>query len=304
MPVINTVAARFIQAGAARMMAVPPDYPRAFSDITVAPAPLAIPTRHGEVNSTVHRPSEDHERPAIYVNFHGGGYVIGMPEQDDLYCAFLAQTAGVVVVNVDYAIAPQARFPVAIEQGTDILNWLVEHAAEHGWDATRIVLGGQSAGAAIATALARIARDAGSPAIALEVLNYPPIDLVTQAKDKPHPTAKPLLTPAMAHIFDGAYAAPALRSHPHISPAATQNLTPKNGKHPLAGMPRTVVVTAEQDILREEGARYAEELRAAGVEVAYLDVPGVDHAFFGAGPAATARDAMTFVADEVTRALR
>jgi len=303
MPVINAIAARFVQAGASRMMAVPSDYADTFADITVAPTLMTIPTRHGDVTCSVYLPSAQHEHPAIYLNAHGGGYVIGMPEQDDLYCAFLAQTAGVVVVSIHYAVAPQAKFPIAIEQTTDALSWLAHHPEVHGWDSARIVVGGQSAGAAIATAVARIARDAGSPAIALQVLNFPPLDLVTPAKDKPHPPPKPLLNPTIAHVFDGAYAPPKLRDHPHISPAATQNLELTNGTHPLAGMPRTVVVTAEHDILREEGSRYAEALRAAGTEVAHLDVSGVDHAFFGAGPAAAARDAMAFVAREVERAV-
>lgn len=304
MPVINTIAARFVQAGAARMTVEPSDYEQVFSDITVAPTSMVIPTRHGDVNCRVYLPSEQQASPAIYLNFHGGGYVIAIPEQDDLYCAFLAQTAGVVVVSVDYAVAPQAKFPVAIEQATDVLSWLAEHGTERGWDASRIAVGGQSAGAAIATALARIARDATSPTIALQVLNYPPLDLVTPAKDKPQPSSKPQLNPTIAHIFDGAYAPAAQRSHPHISPAAAQNLVSTNGVHPLAGMPRTVMVTAELDILRHEGLRYAEALSAAGVEVAQLDVPGAYHAFFGAGPSGAARDAMTFVAHEVTRAMR
>lgn len=302
-PVINGVVARFMQGGAAKMMAQPPEFAKAFADITVAPTPLTVPTRHGDVACTVHRPASATGLPALFLNFHGGGYVIALPEQDDLYCAFLSQKAGVVVVNVDYAVAPQAKFPVAIEQGVDVLNWLVANAKQQGWDATRIVVGGQSAGGGIATAVARSARDAGSPTITLQVLNFPPLDLVTQAKDKPHPMPKPMLTPALGHIFDAAYAPFAVRSHPHISPAAVQNLALVDGKHPLAGMPRTLLTTAELDILREEGDRYGEALRAGGVAVTYREFAGVDHGFLGAEPVATAREAMELVAAEVTSAV-
>lgn len=305
-PVINGIVARFMQGGAARMMAAPPSFATAFADVTVAPTALTaltVPTRHGDVACTVHRPASAKGAPALFVNFHGGGYVIALPEQDDLYCAFLAQKAGVIVVNVDYAVAPQAKFPVAIEQGVDVLNWLVANAREQGWDAKRIVIGGQSAGGAIATAVARTARDAGSPTIALQVLNFPPLDLVTQAKDKPHPQPKPMLTPTLGHIFDAAYAPSSDRTNPLISPAAVQNLALVGGKHPLAGMPRTLLTTAELDILREEGARYAKALTAAGVAVTYREFAGVDHGFLGMEPVSTAREAMELVAAEVTSAV-
>lgn len=302
-PVVNGVVARFMQGGAAKMMAKPPGFAAAFADITVAPTSLTVPTRHGDVACTVHRPAKATGLPALFLNFHGGGYVIALPEQDDLYCAFLAEKAGVVVVNVDYAVAPQAKFPVAIEQGIDVLTWLAANAQQQGWDANRIVVGGQSAGGGIATAVARSARDAGSPAIALQVLNFPPLDLVTPAKDKPHPMPKPMLTPTLGHIFDAAYAPSAVRSHPHISPAAVQNLALVDGRHPLAGMPRTLLTTAELDILREEGDRYGEALRAAGVAVTYREFAGVDHAFLGAEPVATAREAMELVAAEVADAV-
>ena len=302
-PVINGVVARFMQGGAAKMMAAPPAFATTFADVTVAPAPLIVPTRHGDVACTVHRPAKAKGIPALFLNLHGGGYVIALPEQDDLYCAFLAQHAGVVVVNVDYAVAPQAKFPIAIEQGVDVLNWLVANAKDQGWDAGRIVVGGQSAGGAIATAVARSARDAGSPTIALQVLNFPPLDLVTPAKDKPHPQPKPMLTPTLGHIFDGAYAPRTVRRNPLISPAAAQNLALVGGQHPLAGMPRTLLTTAELDILRGEGSRYAEGLAAAGVAVTYREFAGVDHGFLGTEPVATAREAMELVAAEVRSAV-
>lgn len=302
-PPINRAVATFMQKGAGRITTAPAAFATAFADVVPAPTPLTIPTRHGDVATTVFRPSTDDARPALYLNFHGGGYVIRVPEQDDLLCAYLADHAGVVVVNVDYSVAPQAQFPIAIQEAIDILTWVVEHAHEQGWDATRIVVGGQSAGGAIATALARSARDSGGPAIALQVLTFPPLDLVTPAAEKVVPGVKHLLTPTLAHIFDGAYAPADRRSDPLVSPAAPANLETIDGRHPLAGMPTTLLITAERDLLRAEGIRYAAGLREAGVTVTHEDVAGVDHGFLLAEPASMARQAMDLMVAEVRSAV-
>lgn len=210
----------------------------------------------------------------VHVNFHGGGYIMGQEHSDDALCRCIAQEAGVDVIDVDYAVAPQHPFPVAVTQALEIVRWVTENAAAHGWDATRLTVGGQSAGGALAAAAARQAMDAGGPEIALQVLHYPPLDLTTPASAKHSPLEKPLLRPWLGEVFDSAYVPDrARRSHPLISPAAPTDTAD------LSGIAPAVVIAAGDDILRDEDVRYAERLRAAGRLVELIEVPGVDHAY-------------------------
>ena len=166
---------------------------------------MTIPTSVAPARAVVYLPASRRPAPAVHVNFHGGGYVMSMPEPDDGLCRFLAAEAGVVVVNVEYVVAPQHPFPAPPRQAFEVVRWVAEHGAEHGWDGGRLTVGGQSAGGGLAAAVARQALEQGGPAIALQVLHYPPLDLATSAKDKRAAVAKPMLRPWMAEIFDASY---------------------------------------------------------------------------------------------------
>lgn len=117
---------------------------------------LTIPAGPGHAPCTVYYPpGEPDGEPAVHVNFHGGGFVIGHPEQDDPLCRYLAANAGVVVVNVDDLLAPQHPFPAPSRQAYEVVRWVAGSGAEHGWDGTRLSVGGQSAGGNLAAAVAR-----------------------------------------------------------------------------------------------------------------------------------------------------
>ncbi|MEU9307206.1 alpha/beta hydrolase [Streptomyces sp. NPDC048256] len=245
-----------------------PEHPRAVRELTVptsvAPAPV-----------TVYAPPAGTATPApVHVNFHGGGYVVSMPELDDGLCRWLAAEAGVVVVNVKYVVAPQHPFPAPPTQAFEVVRWVAEHGAEHGWDGGRLTVGGQSAGGGLTAAVARQALEQGGPAIALQVLHYPPLDLATSAKDKKAAVAKPMLRPWMAEIFDTSYVPdPRERAHRLVSPAHASDTAD------LTGIAPALVITAEYDLLRNEGVRYAERLRAAGALVEHHDLAGADHGY-------------------------
>jgi acetyl esterase len=210
----------------------------------------------------------------VHVNFHGGGYVFGHPEQDDPLCRYLAAAAKVVVVNVDYLLAPEHPFPHAVEECFDIVRWVAVHGREQGWDGSRLSVGGQSAGGGLAAAVARQARDSADPRIAIQVLHYPPLDLVTDAATKPSRTKRPMISPWLAELFNTAYIPdPAHRSDPLASPAYGNN-----GDN-LEGIAPALVITPELDRLHDEGAHYANRLQASGALVGQIDVPGADHAY-------------------------
>jgi len=246
-----------------------PEFPRAVRELT-------IPTSVAPARATVYEAAKQGPLPPVHVNFHGGGYVMPLTEIDDPFCRFLAAQAEVVVINVDYVVAPQHRFPAPPRQAYEVVRWVAAHGEEHGWDGSRLSVGGQSAGGGLAAAVARQALEEGGPSIALQVLHYPPLDLATSAKDKRAAIAKPLLRPWMAEIFDSSYVPdPRERADRLVSPAHPSDTTD------LTGIAPALVITAEYDLLKTEGARYAERLRQAGALVEHYDVPEADHGYDG-----------------------
>ncbi|MBI5341545.1 MAG: alpha/beta hydrolase [Mycolicibacterium rufum] len=242
-----------------------------FTEIPGRTSTVSIPTRYGAVDATIYHPPNDDERPPVYLNLHGGGFVVGHPEQDDPWCRYLAARAGVTVVNPDYVLAPRHRFPAAPQQIYDIAWWVAD--GDRTWDGTRLCVGGQSAGGNLAAATARQALENGGPDIALQVLFYAPLDLVTATRDKPSTIgARAVMKPWMGEVFDTAYIPdPASRRDRLASPA--------NDDAHLAGIAPALVITAEQDRLRDEARRYAEKLHAASALAEYYEAPGVDHGY-------------------------
>ena len=237
---------------------------------------ITIPTSVAPARAVVYRPATGGSAPAVHVNFHGGGYVLPFIDLDDPLCRFLAAEAGVVVINVDYVVAPQHPFPAPTRQAYEIVQWVAAHGAEQGWDTNRLTVGGQSAGGGLAAAVARQALEQGGPAIALQVLHYPPLDLATSAKDKHAAAAKPKLRPWMAEVFDGSYV-PEHRDRldPLVSPANRADTADLHGIAPA------LVITASLDLLRAEGVAYAERLRGAGALAEHHDVADADHGYDG-----------------------
>jgi acetyl esterase len=268
-----------------------------FADIPGRTTHATIPTRHGPVTATLYHPPSDVGSPPVYVNVHGGGFVVGHPEQDDPWCRYLAANAGVVVVNPDYVLAPRHRFPAAPQQIYDIVCWAAD--ANRDWDGTRLCVGGQSAGGNLSAAAARLALESGTPTIALQVLHYAPLDLVTPLRDKPSTIGtRAVMKPWMGEVFDTAYVPDeAQRVHRLASPAWGANA---DG---IAGIAPAVVVTAEHDRLRDEAHRYAEKLDAAGSLVEYHEVSGVDHGYnIMSGALDVTRQVYSRIAGHVARA--
>jgi len=239
---------------------------------------MTIPTSVIAARAVVYAPTAgaDSEPVPVHVNFHGGGYVMPFTELDDPLCRCLAAEAGVVVVNVDYAVAPQHPFPEPTRQTYDVVTWIAEHSEQFGWDAGRLSVGGQSAGGGLAAAVARQALARSGPPIRLQVLHYPPLDLATNVRDKRAAAAKPVLRPWMGDIFDSAYVPDKeRRTDPLVSPAHRSDTAD------LTGIAPALVITAELDLLHEEGKRYAERLDAVNALVEYHVVAGADHGYDG-----------------------
>ncbi|MEU0071973.1 alpha/beta hydrolase [Streptomyces sp. NPDC006332] len=295
MPFSSRVQARGVQLLLGRMMSrVHKDL--RFTDIPKRTEALRVETGAGPVACTVYRPPTATGAPApVYVNFHGGGFVVARPEQDDHICRYIAAKAGCVVINVDYAVAPQRPFPVPVNQAYDVTAWVAENGAAHHWDGSRLAVGGHSAGANLTAAVCREARDRGTFTPRLQILDSAPLDQVADPAAKQSPIAKPLLTPQLMRIFTAAYVPdPAELAHPLVSPGLADD---------LAGLPPALVINAEHDRLRDEGDAYAKGLEAAGVPVTHRVFAGVDHYFTHTGPVAAGKEAIDLMATTLRTAL-
>jgi acetyl esterase len=245
-----------------------------------APERIRVPTRHGKVTVFLYRPSPG--PLPVHVHLHGGAFLMRYPAMDDWWCRYVAATAGVVVANVDFEVAPRVTYPVAQHQAHDV-------AAALAADGTPVSVGGFSSGGGLAASVALQARDSGSFAPTLQVLGIPALDLSAEPRD-----GDPgMISPALRRLVRRVYLPdPATRREPYASPLLAPD---------LAGLPPAVVLTAERDVLRAEGDAYADRLRAAGVRVVHDVTPGVDHYFLTEDPV-RARTTMAMVADEIRAA--
>jgi acetyl esterase len=212
--------------------------------------------------------------PAL-VYFHGGGWVIGDLETHDVLCRQLAAGAGVGVVAVDYRLAPEHKFPAAVDDAWAATRWIVAHAAGLGLDARRLAVGGDSAGGNLAAVVALMARDAGAPAITLQVLIYPVTDVAAESRSYADFADGFMLTRDSMRWFVAHY----LRD---AEDAADWRVSPLRAPS-LAGVAPALVVTAGFDPLRDEGDAYARRLREAGVRVDHLCYGGMLHGFVPMG---------------------
>jgi acetyl esterase len=213
----------------------------------------------------------DGEPQPLLVYYHGGGWVIGDLDTHDSVCRFLATAAGVMVLSVDYRLAPEHPFPAAVEDAVAAFRWAADAAAELGADPARIAVGGDSAGGNLAAAVSLLSRNGGGAQPAMQLLFYPATDAVGEQRSRQLFAEGFLLTKADMDWFEA-----------HYLPSGVAHDDPRVsvlGVGDLAGLPPAYVITAGLDPLRDEGEAYAERMRAAGVRVALRRQRGLIHGF-------------------------
>jgi acetyl esterase/lipase len=205
------------------------------------------------------------------VYFHGGGFVIGDLDTHDPLCRQIAARTGALVCAVDYRLAPEHPFPAAVDDAHAAARWFLAHAADLGADRDRLFVMGDSAGGTLATVTARALRES-SPHLRGQILVYPITDHVDAGAVSYAEFADGYgLTGESMRWFMRHYIAdPGDATDPRVCPLRMPN---------LRGLPPAFVVTAEYDVLRDEGERYVERLREDGVDVTFARAPGLHHGF-------------------------
>ena len=232
------------------------------------------------------------ERLAVVVNFHGGGWVSGNIAQSEWWCSSVAAEAGVVVVSVDYRLAPEHPFPVPTEDCYAATQWVSRHADELNVDAARLGVMGDSAGGNLAAVVSMMARDRSGPAIALQVLIYPSVDLVGDFPSEAENAAAPVLGKRdLDNVPDLYFHGTGLdRADPYASPI--------RGKH--HDLPPALIQTAQYDPLRDHGTAYAAALREAGGSARLTNYLGAVHGYISLpGVVPAARQALGEAAAEI-----
>ncbi|WP_305789101.1 alpha/beta hydrolase [Symbioplanes lichenis] len=205
----------------------------------------------------------------VLVYLHGGGWCYGSVETVDRLCRRIADRSGCAVLSVGYRLAPEHPYPAALEDAETVVRWVRTEGAGLGIDPARLAIGGDSAGGQLATVVARRQRDAATP-VDYQVLLYPAIDPMLAAESYDEVGSYGLDRAAMKLAWETFVPSPAARFGPDVAPLAVADLT---------GMPPALIITAEYDALRDEGADYADALLSAGVPVVHVRYQGVNHGF-------------------------
>jgi acetyl esterase len=229
------------------------------------------PSKH--VSIRILRPQNAPATLPVILYIHGAGWVFGNNHTHDRLIRELAVGAGAAVVFPNYSLSPEAKYPTALEENYAALTWVAEQGIEHGLDAERVAVAGDSVGGNMAAALTLMSKERGGPVIHQQLLFYP----VTNAAfdtDSYHQFAEgyALRRDGMMWFWDQYTTNPGERSEITASPL-------RASIEQLRNLPPALVITAEADVLRDEGEAYANKLRAAGVSVTAARFQGVIHDF-------------------------
>jgi acetyl esterase len=257
----------------------------------------ALPGPGGDIPYRLYDPANDRsEYLPGFVFFHGGGMVAGSIDSHDRICAALAHVTGCRLVSIGYRLAPEHKFPAAIEDAIAATRWVSGHASSLGIDATKLVVGGDSAGATLAAVVCQDALRNAGPAISVQCLICPVLDF-----EDTSPSRQAF---AENHLLDKATLEADLADYLHEdADLADPRISPLRATK-FAGLPTAIIHTAEFDPMRDEGNAYAGKLVAAGVAVEHFCHDGMIHNFHAMGAVLPqARSVLHQIGEQVRRAL-
>lgn len=245
---------------------VPPEPVARIRNLRAAGGEDGVPVR-------LYAPKRNASLPVI-VYFHGGGWAVGDIDTYDGFCRALANASGCMVAAVEYRLAPEHKNPAAVCDAFETTQWIFTHVRKFGGDPGRIAVGGDSSGGNLAAVVCLKSRDAGRPVPTFQLLICPITDLSTFDRQSYRLYGNDfILTRAAMEWFRDSYLnRPQERRDPYVSPLLAGD---------LSGLPPALLITAEYDVLVDEGREYARRLAAAGVSVKYSEYRGMIHNFFG-----------------------
>lgn len=230
--------------------------------------PSANKTRKIRVRS--YQPKDKRDLP-ILIYFHGGAFIYGTPEQYDFIFFKLALDVNMLIVSVDYRLAPENPFPAALEDGYDVLLWLAQNASQINGDRNNILIGGSSAGATIAASLTHLARDKKEVTIQHQYLLYPPFSHLLDTPSMNEFANAPMQTKKAAKLMWEHY----LKGQINTPPKYAVPLVEDN----FHDLPNATIIVCELDPLKDEGKLYAQKLKDSNVLVNLLEIKKAVHAF-------------------------
>ncbi|OXL82617.1 esterase [Paenibacillus sp. SSG-1] len=244
-----------------------PKLPVEIQDITVEGGPS------GQVSVRLLRPENVTNKLPVILYIHGAGWVFGNAHTHDRLIRELAVGAEACVVFPNYSLSPEAKYPTAIEEIYAVLTWIAEHGEAYGLDADRLTVAGDSVGGNMTAAITLMAKERKGPAIHKQLLFYPVTDSGNDTESY-HQFAEGyfLRRDAMAWFWEQYIAKPSDKEEIYASPLRAT-------REQLEGLPPALVITAEADVLRDEGEAYANKLREAGVRVTAARFQGAIHDF-------------------------
>lgn len=250
----------------------------------------AIPTRHGQLRAVIVRPTPGPAgaEPPVIMQLHGGGFLNGYPEQDRHLARYFASQLGAVVVLPDYSTAPRARYPIAEEEVYDVARWVHASGSAQGWDGSRLLLSGISAGSKLAINICQQIRTHGGIRPLAVSLIVPVTDM--SRTDRTSSIPRPAISPLVQRLVAWAYFPDAGRRREALA-------APRYDPSVLLAMPPTLVHTAEYDTLSPEGRELALSLEAAGVHTVHKQYDKADHGFYSEKPVGRVNDML----DEIVR---
>jgi acetyl esterase len=310
-PQTQEILSRLAAEGGPPVSAISPEAARAgrnafFAAMGGAPESVkkvenrTIPGPSGEIPVRIYTPSgvaEAAGRPFL-VYFHGGGWLLGNLDSHDSLCRSLANAAAAIVVSMDYRLAPENRFPAAVEDAYGAVCWVAEKGTHLGGDPSRLAVGGDSAGGNLAAVCCLLGRDRKGPQLSHQLLLYPVVDLSNfhTRSYQEHGTGYLLTADSMAYYRDQYLRNDGDRKNPLASPLLAED---------LSGLAPATVVAAELDVLTDEGKAYADRLKDAGVPTTYLCYEHMIHPFLNfLGTVDQARAAVLEIGALLRKALR
>jgi acetyl esterase/lipase len=275
---------------------MPPNLPT-FPDISVSERFVPGPEGAPAVRVLVYVPTTTRAPLPALLWIHGGGYVIGTADQDDLAVKSIVSAVGCAAVSVDYRLAPETPYPGPVEDCYAALHWLSTHAEEWGIDPTRIAIGGMSAGGGLAAGLALLTRDRGEVSLIFQLLIYPMLDDRTSTIANPHPYTGEFIWTAENNRFGWRALLGQEPGGPDIPSYAAAARAEQ-----LEGLPPTFIGVGALDLFLEEDLEYARRLTRAGVPTELHVYPGAFHGFDIATDAKVSQSALRDRLDALVRA--